>query len=149
MFFFLPRTLWHLCQNCVESLELLRNSEFFYRLLILSLLLSFGKSLDSLSFVDFSVILKKLDADVVIMLTNKLARSSVIILDISLGKELINWEMLLSVNLKWGVWLLFLSLRFSVNFNGLVPGFLYWSYSYCFFMPLILMFELSSLKWST
>ena len=87
----------------MESLELLRNSEFFYRLLILSLLLSFGKSLDCLSLVDFSVILKKLDADVVIMLTNKLAWSSIIIPDTSLGKELINWERSLSVNLKWGV----------------------------------------------
>ena len=66
-------------------------------------------------YLDFSVILKKLEADVVIIM----------LLDTSLGKELTNWDRLLSKNvhhssqlaswvLKWGVWRLFLSLRFSI-----------------------------------
>ena len=64
--------------------------------------------------------------DAVIMLTNKLDWSSIMFLDTSLGKELINWERLLFNNLyhssqlgswvlKWGVWLLSSSLRVSMS----------------------------------
>ena len=74
---------------------------FFYLLLaVLRLFLAFFISLlyhPLLSFLDFSVILNKLDADVVIMLTSKLNWSSVMFLDTSLGKELINWERFLSI----------------------------------------------------
>ena len=50
------------------------------------------------------------------------------LLDISLGKKLINWQILLSKNshhspklgswaLNWGAWLLFLSLRFYISIS--------------------------------
>ena len=68
--------------------------------------------------------LRKLDWDVVIMLTDGLVWSSIMLLD-TWGKELINWELLLCKDLhhssqlapwvlKWGVWYLFLSLGFSM-----------------------------------
>ena len=68
--------------------------------------------------------LRKLDWDVVIMLTDGLVWSSIMLLD-TWGKELINWELLLCKDLhhssqlapwvlKWGVWHLFLSLGFSM-----------------------------------
>ena len=88
-----------------------------------------------LSFLVFSVILKKLDSDVVIMLTIKLSWSSVMLLDTfirkranKLGKFVIqNFTPLIPVSIlgseMWCYTSVFITQILYINFNGLMSRF--------------------------